>query len=918
MSLSARLRSFLSAVLFRRRMERDMVQEWQFHLDTRVDDLLAAGLSRDEAEQRARIEFGDPVRWREWGREVRGVQFVDELHQDLAYAVRHLSRAPMFTVVAVTTLALGIGANTAIFSVVNALLLRPLPYRDSGRLVRFIESFSLPPGSSGRPMRVPGMDLVELDTLRTLTRTLSHVAVFAPTPMILTGSDDTVRLEGTQVSSAAFPMLGTQALLGRTFDATEDKAGANPVVVLSHSVWREHFGSDPNIVGRIVTLDGTGRSVVGVMPPGFVFPDFAFPARTQVWVPFVTPRLPPGAKASRPAIARVREGIPLQAAAAEVNAILSPLPGNRQAPGRPDAHGPPRFELVRVQDLLVGPVKPALLILAAAVGFVLLIACVNVANLLLARMAAREREFAVRLALGAGRSRLIRQVLTESLLLSLVGGMAGTGLAHGGLRLLRTLATGLPRRDLGPNVSLPRLDEIGIDGSVLIFVVAVAVLTGVVFGLAPAVRYSAQRSMPALRDGAGAPGSGFDVFPRLRMQSALVIAEIAMAVMLFIGGGLLVHSFAKLSNVDPGYDLADVLTFQVSLPRGRYTPAQYTTVAEDIATRFQSVPGARSAGYTMSLPMVTGSFGGVLRTTPEPPKQLPIFAQPSPDRPLITPVSRDFLTTLGIRLIAGRGFSERDGAGQPAVMLINRTVARSGLLGEDPIGKRVYALGPVPIEVVGVVEDIRMLGLDQEPVAQAFVDFRQFPPPPLVLTLSPFPSMLYYAVRTDRRAASPISSIRSLVRQVEPQTTVDNFATVQQLVANSIARPRLYSVLLGLFAAVAVTLAAVGIYGVMAYSVTKRTREIGIRMALGAARADVMGLVLGQSLVLTAVGIVLGIAGAAAVTRYLGGLLFGLTPLDPGTFIVVSLVFAAIATLAAFLPARRATRVDPLIALRYE
>jgi putative ABC transport system permease protein len=911
----ATLRSFVSALLFRRRMERDMEQEWQFHLNARIDDLVAGGLSRTDAEQRARLQFGNPLRWKEWGREVRGVQFIDELRQDVTYAMRHLSRAPTFTVVAVVTLALGIGANTAIFSVVNAVLLRPLPYSDSDSLVRFIERFPLDPGSSGAPMRVPGMDLIELDTLRTHSQTLSHVAVAVGTTMILAGREDAIRLEGAQVSSAVFPMLGVQAHVGRTFDVTEDDGGANSVILLSHALWQQYFGSDPTIVGRVVTLDGTARTVIGVMPSGFAFPD----AQTQLWVPFVPPRLPPGGKASRPAIARVRGGVTLEAAAAEVNAILAPLHENPQPPARAGVSAPPRFDLVRMQDWLVGPVKPALLMLAAAVGFVLLIACVNVANLLLARMAAREREFAVRLALGAGRGRLIRQVLTESLLLALVGGIAGTALAFGGLHLLRTLATSLPRRDLGPVMSLPRLDEIGVDESVLIFTLAVAVLTGVVFGLPPAVRHSAHRSMDALRDGPRISVVGFDVFRRLRMPSVLVIAEIAMAIILCIGGGLLMHSFIKLANVDPGYDLPDVLTFQVSVPKGRYnTPSQLTAVAEDITARLRSVPGLGSAGYTMNLPMVTGRFGGLLRTAAEPPKPLPPLSRPSPERPLITPVSWDFLTTLGIRVIAGRGLSPQDGAGQRPVMLINQTVVRSRLLGDNPVGKQVYALGAAPIEIVGVVEDIRMLGVDQEPVGHVFVDFRQFPPSSRALTLAPFPSMLYYAVRIDAGARSPAATIRALVRQVERQTTVDNFVTMQQLVSNSIARPRLYAVLLGIFGAVAVALAAVGIYGVMAYSVTRRTREIGIRMALGAGRRDVISLVLGQSLGLIAVGIAFGLIGAAAVTRYLGTLLFRITPLDPMTFIVVAVVFGSIATLAATVPTRRAAKVDPLVALRYE
>jgi putative ABC transport system permease protein len=842
-----------------------------------------------------------------------GVRFADQLRQDVVYATRQLAGAPLFTAVAVVTLALGIGANTAIFSVINAVLLRPLSYKNPDQLVRFIENFPAPRGSDSPLFRVPGMDLGELATLRAQAQTLSHVAAFAPATMMLARDDETVRVQGAQVSSDTFPMLGTQALIGRTFESGEDTPAAAAVVVLNYGVWQRLFGGDPHIVDRVVTLDGTRRSIVGVMPRGFEFPD----AQTEFLVPFVPPALPPGLRASRPAIARIRTGVTRQAAAAEVNALLIRPVDGRQPASSADSAQPPRFELVALQDMLVGSVRPALLVIAAAVGFVLLIACVNVANLLLARMGTRQREMAVRLALGAGRGRLVRQVLTESLVLALAAGGAGTVVAFGGIHLLRGLGTGLARRDLGPSTSLPRLDEVSIDGSVFVFALAAALLTGVVFGLAPAIRLSEQRSTSALRESAGSVASGFDMFRRVRMQSVLVVAQITMALTLFIGAALLVRSFAKLSNVDPGYDLTSVLTFQVAFEKGRYSAPQYTALAEAIAARLQSAPTLRSAGYTLVLPIVGGRAGTALRLTREPAARPPSgLTAASPERPLLAAVSRDFLNVLGIHLIAGRGFGDNDRAGQPPVMLIDRTVARSGLLGENPLGRHVYIneSGTAPVEVVGVVDSIRQLGLEQEPIAQVFVDLRQFPPPPRVVEGSP---PLYYAVRTGTGAGS-VAGIRSIVRQLDPHATVDNVATMNELVSNSIARPRLYAVMLGMFATVAVLLAAIGIYGVVTYSVARRTREIGIRMALGAARADVIGFVVRQSLTLTAAGIVLGLAAATALTRYMRGLLFGLTPLDPTTFIGVAVVFAVIAMLAAAVPARRATRVDPVVALRCE
>jgi putative ABC transport system permease protein len=825
------------------------------------------------------------------------IGWLDSLCQDVRYAARGMRRSPAFAIVAVMTLALGIGANTAIFSVVNAVLLRPLPYPHSDQLVRFIENFPAPRGSSGPPLRLPGMDLADLATLRAQSRTLSDVAAFAGTTLTLTRNDDAIRVEGAQVSPDVFPMLGAHALLGRTFERQEATAAASGVVVLTYGAWQRLFGADPRILGRMLTIDGTPRAVVGVMPRGFGFPD----AQSEFLVPLIPPVLPPGLRSSRPAMARVKSGITRQAAAAEVNSLLVRLPEASPLPASSNGAQPPRFELVGVQDMLVDPVRPALIVIAVAVGFVLLIACVNVANLLLARMAARQQEMAVRHALGAGRGRLIRQVLTESVLLALAAAVAGTTLAFGGVRLLRVLGTGMARRDLGPSMSLPRLDEVRIDGPVFIFALSVAVLTGVVFGMAPAIRPFGRRE-----------ASG-----RFRMQSMLVVAQIAMALTLFIGGGLLVRSFARLSSVDPGYDRTGVLTFQITFPKGRYSAPQYTAAADEIAARLASAPGMRSAGYTLVLPMVPGRAGTTLSTTRELARESPPLSAASPERPLMAAVSRDLLSVLGVHLLAGRGFGDNDRAGQPPVMLIDRTVARSGLLGENPLGKHVYAtgFGTAPIEVIGVVDNIRQLGLDQEPVAQVFVDLRQFPPAPRVVVQNSPP--IYYAVRTDG-PATPAESLRSIVRQIDPLATVDNVATMRELVANSIARPRLYAVLLGAFAAVAVLLAATGIYGMMTYSVAQRTHEIGIRMALGAARSDVVGLVVAHGLTLTAVGSVLGLIGAAAVTRYLGGLLFGVTSLDPTTYIGVAVVFAAIATLAASVPATRATRVDPLVALRHD
>jgi putative ABC transport system permease protein len=672
---------------WRRRTDEDFSEEIQANIALDTDRFIAEGMTPAVARAAALRAFGNVTRAQERFYESRRVMWLDDVKRDVRYTLRTLLKTPGFTAIVILTLALGIGANTAIFSVVNAVLLRPLPYQDADRLVRIFGSVSPAEGSHGPARRVPMVGVSELPTLRAQAQTLSHVIFY----------------------------MGMTATL----------TGRNEVVRLSYASWQRYFEGTRDVLGQSLVLDGRGYSVVGVMAPGFQFPD----PQTQFWVPFVPTEFSDIGGAP---VARLKDGVSLQAATAEVGAILQQLRAKRPAT---DGPGGPRFsgyELVGLQDLLVAPVRPALLVLAGAVGLVLLIACVNVANLLLARTAGRRREMAVRLALGAGRGRLIRQALTESLLLALIGGGAGIGLAHGGVRLLQTLGTGLARRDVGLGVGLPRLDEIGMDASVLAFTLGTSILTGVLFGLAPAIRQSPTAPMDMLREATGSGTSGFNLLRHHRMQGLLVVAEIAMTMIVFVGGGLLIHSVVNLSQV-----------------------------------------------------------------------------------PDLRVVSREFLKAMGVRLVAGRGFGENDAAGQAQVMLINQTLARSGFLGQHPIGRQIYAKGPAPWQIVGIVEDVRQ-------------------------------------------------------------------------------------------------------FGVMAYSVAQRIREIGIRMALGAQRADVITLVLGQSLVLTAVGVVLGIAGALGVTRYLDNMLFGLTPFDPSTFITVSLMFGSVATLAAFVPARRATTVDPLVALRCE
>ena len=836
--------------------------------------------------------------------------WIEDVRTDVQYAIRQMRAAPVFAAMVMATLALGIGANSAIFSVINAVLLRPLPYMEADRLVHIVQRME---GSDGAPTVLAGFDAAQFAAFRAQTRTLSHVATYGITTMRLSHEGTTVTLDGAHISPETFEMMGAPLRLGRVFGPA-DASGPSSVVILSDGTWRRYFAADPHIIGRGVTLNGEARSVVGVMSPRFAFPD----ALADFWIPYVPPTATAGMRPPRlPVLARVKDGLATTAAAAEVNAILQGLgvgnvpppvaPGAGSSRGAGTTEAAPGFELIGLEEHVTAPIKPALLVLSAAVAFLLLIACVNVANLLLARTSTREREIATRLAIGASRARLTRQWLTESVTLSLIGGTLGIAMALGGIRLLRILGTTMSRRDLGANLSIPRLDEVGVDVTVLAFTVAVSIVTGVLFGVAPALRQSRVPLSGALRDGSGSTGSR----GRTRIQAGLVVAEVAMALLLFVGGGLLARSFVKLARVDPGYDASNVLTFQLRAPIER----GLIETADRLVERLRSLPPVRAAGYTRQLPMVRARSMVPLRTTSELPGDAAPPPAPSgmvnpPQWPDTRHISHDYLEAMRIRVISGRGFTAGDEGGQPQVLLINQALARSGILGPHPVGSSVYALGIAPWEVVGIVDDVRQAGLDEDPGPQVFLDVRQLP------GAARLTGPLYVVVRTDGDPVTIAPALRSMIQEIDPLITVDSVATMEQLVANSLARPRLYAALMGIFAGAAVMLAAVGIYGVVWYSIAQRTREIGIRMALGAQTTDVIRLMLTESGLLIGVGIVFGLAGALLVTRYLRGMLFGLTPLDPATLFAVTLALTGVAMLAAYAPARRATKVDPVTAIR--
>jgi predicted permease len=865
--------------------------------------------------------------------------------------MRSLLKRPGFLLVAVVTLGLGIGANTAIFSVVNAVLLRPLPYPGGDRIVRIIQNRPPAGQPGGLPPRLAAITTDDLQAWRTRTATFSEMAGYGPASLTLTGRDEPVRLAGARVSPAMFPLLGVAPFIGRAFDATEEKPGADAVAMLSFTAWQKYFAGDPDILRRTVMLDGKGYAVVGVMPQGFEFPD----RQTEIWVPFtLTPSvITPGQRMIQiiQVIARVKNDVPLERASAEANVIFrqlredetrseaglfgrggppadGPLVIRRGGPpadgpqmvqrgdvpmarrGGPDEGAPMRgglfgppaavtIELAPLKDELVRPVRQALLVLLVAVGFVLLIACANVANLLLARASDRQQEMAVRTALGATRARIAQQVLTESLILAVMGSGVGVAIAWAGVETLRLV---------GPS-DIPRLADIQIDAPMFLFTLAVSVITGAVFGAAPAVRLSRSSEMQTIKSGIAAAGSGLNVFGRHRTRGVLAIAEIGLAMVLLVGAGLLINSFRTLSNVNPGYDPRNVLAFQVALPESRYSGPQRSQFYQTLLERLSPLPDVTAAAISSTLPLQQGitRISVTLEGRPEPTR---LEETPIAD---VRVVSADYVKTMGIALVDGRQLNRNAGDGQPLEVLVNESFARRYFSGDRAVGARMNLDGPASWEIVGVVSDVRHAGLTAEPVPELYVDYRQ--------VAAVMPRGLrdaFFTVRTAHDPSTLVSAIRGIVRQIDGDLVVENVATMEQRLAVSVARPRFYATLVGVFAAIALVLAAVGVYGVLSYAVSQCTREIGIRIALGASRSGVLGLVLRQGLAIAAAGLLLGLAGAAMLTRSLTSLLFGMSPFDPLTFGAAAGVLTMVALVACVVPAWRATGVDPIQALRQQ
>jgi predicted permease len=882
MPLLPRLTSLCRNLFHRKRVEQELTEEIQAYLEMLTETKIKEGLGQRDARRAALIELGGIEQVKENVREVRMGSFIGTTWQDVRYGMRMLVKSPVFTTVAVLSLALGIGANTAIFSVVNGILFRPLPYPDSERIVAV---WHTPPQES-----FPGLDRFSVSPGNYLdwkdqSRSFEQMAAYEYAGFSLSTGSDPVSIIGAAVSSDFFSVLRSPAGWGRTFSPEEEQVGRDEVVILSHGLWQRAFGADPGIIGRTVKLNSRSFTVVGIMPAGFQFPQ-----EVELWVPLAWNNEQRQVRSIHDSlvVARLKPNVTLEQAQAEMSTISNRL--EQQYPEENKGWG---ARVIPLQEDLVGDIRPALLVLFSAVGFVLLIACANVANLMLARGANRQKEIALRIALGATRGRVVRQLLTETVLLALLGGVLAFLIAGWGAEVQVSLSSG----------SLPNPGDIGIDRWTLGFTMLISLAAGIVAGIAPALQFTKAEMSETLKQGTGRTG-GSSI--KQRTRKALVVCEVALSLILLIGAGLMIRSFWKLQNVDPGFDTGNTLTLTVGLSPNRYSePSQQLAFLDRVLEQISAQPGVVSVGATSTLPL-TGS-GSKQPFTVEGRPAAAVAEQPLAQTRYVTP---DYFRAMGVPLRQGRFFSDQDRENGIQVVIISEAMARQLWPGQDPIGKRLtpsFHLEQGPREVVGVVGDVKSSVLETMPAATMYLPYRQAPRP--------------YMIFVARTASDPQSFIQPLSRaiySVDREQALTSVRTMEQVLTDSLSGRRFNMTLLIVFAALALILAAVGVYGVINYSVALRRRELGIRMALGAKTTDILRLVLGQGLTLTLIGVGVGLLGAYILTRLMASLLYGVAATDLLTFASVSGVLIVVGLLASYLPARRATKVDPVIALRSE
>jgi putative ABC transport system permease protein len=886
----ARARHFLRAVLSRRRVEQELDDELRMHLELEAEKRLPDAGSADEARRRAVLSFGAVESVKDEVRESWGIRFLETLGQDLKYGARSLRRNPGFTGVVALTLGLGIGANTAVFSVVRGVLLRPLPYARGQEVVALHQ----PAPASG--IADIGFSVKEVKDYAAMTPSLEDVVEYHSMNFTLLGGPEPQRVRTGVVSAAFFEVLGVEALLGRTFRPGEDAMGAEPLLVLSHSYWQEHLGADPGVIGRHFEMNDRVHTVVGVLPALPGYPDDNDVYMPASACPF---RSNPTTMENRQArgyqaFARVKPGLPLERALADVATVAERL--KKEYPDAYLSGLSPTASLTPVGEEMVRDARPTLLVLLGTVALVLLIACANVANLTLARISDRGREMGVRAALGAGRVRLLRQLLTESTLLALVGGVLGLGVAY----LTRDALVQFAAR------FTPRAAEVRIDGAVLAFSLAATVLTGLLVGSLPGMPAFDRLARALTGDGRSTAGRS-----RQRIRSVLVVSQLSLSFMLLIGAALMLKSFSNLQQVDPGFRADHVLTMTVDLnwskyatPERRVDQERVLKVFEPLWERVRGLPGVVTAGTAWTFPLnsaftANGSFmiEGVHRDG----QALP--------RAEFRGASALYFETLGVPLLRGRAFDAHDRADAERVAIVSQGLARRHWGAEDPVGKRISTdRGQTWSRIVGVAGDVRQTGLAvSEPPDVVYASFGQFPG---------YTSTLF--VRTIGDPTLLADKVRAEVRALDPQVAVSNVRSLDTIRHDALASPRLTAFLLGLFAFVALAISAAGLAGVLAYSISQRTREIGIRMALGAERGSVLRMLLGQGLVSVAIGLLIGLVGALGLSRLVSGLLFGVAPTDVMCFVGSAVVLIVVAVAACFLPAHRATGIDPMLALRTE